>query len=201
MPCTAKPAAGEVVPMPMEPLVVKFPLLVVVALPPIVRMVEMYWFVLVALVVVAFQSERFVMVLEAWFTRMPPVNVARPVTESVPVAVRLAALKLPEKRPLPWTESACEGEVVPMPMFPEESIIILSIVPTVPTAAVLNEKYPIPDVESEMVPVEEATIEVALRYVLVAPTYPAALIVRRASPEVIAVSENTAPRDLRALIV
>ena len=41
----------------------------------------MYWFVLVALVVVAFQSERFVMVLEAWFTRMPPVNVARPVTE------------------------------------------------------------------------------------------------------------------------
>ena len=84
-------AHGEVVPTPIVPLVMKFPLLVVVALPPMVRIDETYWLVLVALVVVAFQSERFVMVLVAWFTRMPPVNVARPVTESVPVAVRLAA--------------------------------------------------------------------------------------------------------------
>ena len=44
-------------------------------------------FVEVAFVLVAFQSERLVTVLEALLTRMPPVSVARPVTESVPVAV------------------------------------------------------------------------------------------------------------------
>ena len=114
LPCTESRAVGEVVPMPTEPLVVKFPLLVVVALPPIVNGRD----VLVRACGVGcrgVQSERFVMVLEALLTRMPPVNVARPVTESVPVAVMLAAERLPEKRPLPWTESACEGEVVPMP--------------------------------------------------------------------------------------
>ena len=74
-------AHGVVVPMPMEPLVVKVPALVVVALPPTVRMVETYWFVLVAFVVVAFQSERLVMVLEAWFTRMPPRKIELRVVE------------------------------------------------------------------------------------------------------------------------
>ena len=138
MPCTAKPAAGEVVPMPMEPLVVKFPLLVVVALPPIVRMVETYWVVLVALVVVAFQIERLVMVLVAWFTRSPPVSVERPVTESVPVAVIFAAERLPEKRPLPWTERSCEGEVVPMPTLPAPSMVRRSLVPRTDEEEILN---------------------------------------------------------------
>ncbi len=47
-----------------------------------------------------------------------PVNVEAPVTESVPVAVRLAPKTLPEKSPLPCTESVCEGEVVPRPRKP-----------------------------------------------------------------------------------
>jgi hypothetical protein len=40
--------------------------------------------------------------------------------EMVPVAVRLASVRSPEKSPLPWTESAREGEVVPMPRNPPE---------------------------------------------------------------------------------
>ena len=74
-------------------------------------------FVEVAFVLVAFQSERLVTVLEALLTE----DAARECsgTETVvPVAVRLAAEMLPEKRPLPWTERSCEGEVVPMPTFP-----------------------------------------------------------------------------------
>src|ERR1700690_272948 len=43
-------------------------------------------------------------------------SVVKPVTLSVPVAVRLAPKIFPEKRPLPWTDSACVGEVVPIPM-------------------------------------------------------------------------------------
>ena len=37
---------------------------------------------------------------------------------SVPVAVMLAAVRLPLKRPLPWTERLVEGDVVPMPVNP-----------------------------------------------------------------------------------
>lgn len=39
-------------------------------------------------------------------------------SETVPEAMILAAIMLPEKRPLPSTESACEGDVVPMPTLP-----------------------------------------------------------------------------------
>ena len=38
--------------------------------------------------------------------------------EAVPVAVRFASERLPEKRPLPWTERVEPGVVVPMPTFP-----------------------------------------------------------------------------------
>jgi len=86
---------GVEVPMPMEPFVVKVPFEVVVALPPTQRL---------------FETER--LVVEAL------VNVETPETESVPVAVRLAAERLPEKRPLPCTESACEGVVEPIPTLP-----------------------------------------------------------------------------------
>jgi len=41
-----------------------------------------------------------------------------PESVSVPVAVIAAAVRLPEKRPLPCTESDCDGEVVPMPTRP-----------------------------------------------------------------------------------
>ena len=88
-------ANGVVVPTPMRPLVVKFPFDVVVALPPTQRLLEMERLVVEALT-----------------------KVETPVTESVPVAVMLAAERLPEKRPLPWTERSCEGEVVPMPTEP-----------------------------------------------------------------------------------
>ena len=44
-------------------------------------------------------------------------KVEAPVTASVPVAVRLARVKFPEKRALPWTERVWDGVVVPMPIF------------------------------------------------------------------------------------
>ena len=60
--------------------------------------------------------------------RMSPLNVvvetpapgATVETMSVPVAVILAALMLPENRPLPWTPRAKleDGEVVPTPTLP-----------------------------------------------------------------------------------
>ncbi len=36
----------------------------------------------------------------------------------VPVAVMFAALTFPENKPLPCTESACDGDVVPRPRLP-----------------------------------------------------------------------------------
>ena len=42
--------------------------------------------------------------------------------ETVPVAVRLARERLPEMRPLPWTERIWVGEVVPRPRLPEVSM-------------------------------------------------------------------------------
>jgi len=64
--------------------------------------------VLVALVVVAFVKTEFTP------TTFPRV--------AVPVAVRLARERSPEKRAEPWRESACVGEVVPRPRFPAASI-------------------------------------------------------------------------------
>ena len=81
--------------MPIFPFVVKVPLLVVVALPPTQRLFEM---------------ERLV---EEAFPR-----VETPETESVPVAVMFAAVRLPEKRPLPCTERSDEGEVEARPREP-----------------------------------------------------------------------------------
>ena len=45
-------------------------------------------------------------------------SVVSPVTLRVPVAIKLARETLPEKRPLPWTESLVAGVVVPMPTLP-----------------------------------------------------------------------------------
>ncbi len=39
--------------------------------------------------------------------------------EAVPVAVSVANERFPERSSLPWTESTCEGEVVPTPMLPD----------------------------------------------------------------------------------
>ena len=51
-----------------------------------------------------------------------PATVALPPIIAVPVAVRLAAERLPEKSPLPLTERICDGEVVPIPKRPAELI-------------------------------------------------------------------------------
>ena len=81
--------------MPTLPLVVKFPLAVVVALPPTQRL---------------FATERFeVEALE---------KEVRPVMERVPVAVMLVAVRLPPKNPLPLTERLVKGLDVPIPTFP-----------------------------------------------------------------------------------
>ena len=48
-------------------------------------------------------------------------EVRAPPIEAVPVAMRLASVRFPEKRPLPCTESTCVGEVVPRPKLPEAS--------------------------------------------------------------------------------
>ena len=63
--------------------------------------------------------------------RMSPLYVVVPVFEksdvpatvmlfrvAVPVANTLAVETLPEKRPLPWTDNICDGEVVPRPSLP-----------------------------------------------------------------------------------
>ncbi len=50
-------------------------------------------------------------------------SVVLPVTDSVPVAVMLLAVRLPLKNPLPATESVAKGEVVPMPTLPPEEIL------------------------------------------------------------------------------
>ena len=45
-------------------------------------------------------------------------RVEAPVTDSVPVAVKLEPVILPLKNPLPATLSVAKGEVVPMPTLP-----------------------------------------------------------------------------------
>lgn len=45
-------------------------------------------------------------------------RVVAPVTLRVPVAVRLAKFRSPEKRALPWTAKALAGVVVPIPTLP-----------------------------------------------------------------------------------
>jgi hypothetical protein len=90
-------------------------------------------------VVVAFVEVEFLAVKswreeEAETRRLP--RVPSPVTESVPVAVRLAAVRLSLKYPLPATESLVKGEVVPMPTFwlvPKKSVEVPESV--VPSAA------------------------------------------------------------------
>ena len=46
------------------------------------------------------------------------VEVAVPVTERVPVAVMLAAVRLPETRASPWTPNCSAGVVEPIPTEP-----------------------------------------------------------------------------------
>ncbi len=64
----------------------------------------------VALVPVAFTNVKFWRVVEPVARRFANAR--------VPVAVMFAAKRLPEKRPLPCTESVWEGVVVPIPTFP-----------------------------------------------------------------------------------
>lgn len=45
--------------------------------------------------------------------------------EVVLVAVRLPEVRVPEMRALPWTESVWDGEVVPKPSLPNESMITI----------------------------------------------------------------------------
>ena len=72
---------------------------------PLVVMSELKKVVVVAAVPVALVKVKF------WNVEAPPMA-------SVPVAVKLASETLPEKRPLPCTESAWLGDVVPMPKNP-----------------------------------------------------------------------------------
>lgn len=56
--------------------------------------------------------------------------------EIVPVAVRLASERLPEKRAFPWTERGWEGVVVPIPTLPlARSVMVEVAVRVVPSAA------------------------------------------------------------------
>jgi hypothetical protein len=52
-----------------------------------------------------------------------------PLTVSVPEAVRLAAVRFPEKRPLPWTPRVPAGEVVPMPTFEAKYALRVVVAP------------------------------------------------------------------------
>lgn len=54
-------------------------------------------------------------------------RVVFPETFNVPVAVMFAAVKFPLKYPLPFTSSALEGEVVPMPRLSikyEDTVVV-----------------------------------------------------------------------------
>ena len=51
----------------------------------------------------------------AMLNPLAEVEVAEPATVRVPVAVRLAIERLPERRAEPWTESSEDGVEVPMP--------------------------------------------------------------------------------------
>src|SRR5665213_749076 len=55
--------------------------------------------------------------------RNPLVNVERPETANVPVAVMFEAVRVPLKKPLPATERRANGEVVPMPTLPAELML------------------------------------------------------------------------------
>jgi hypothetical protein len=71
----------------------------------------------------------------------PPVNVESPVTPrvdervaapamlAVPVAVRFARERLPEIRPLPWTERNCVGVDVPNPRKPVDVNVLVAVPP------------------------------------------------------------------------
>ena len=75
-------------------------------------------FVVVAFVVVLLTTERLVIVLVPLFANTPPESEVRPETLTVPVAMRLARVRLPEMRPDPCTERVAAGLVVPMPKLP-----------------------------------------------------------------------------------
>ena len=67
-------------------------------------------------------------------------NVERPPTVSDEVAVIAAAEMFPENNPFPWTESICEGDVVPMPTLPPlvakyaEPVLLITVVDAPPFA-------------------------------------------------------------------
>lgn len=83
------------------------------------------------IVVVAVPPKYEVPKTESRVVLAPPFSVAKlatervldrveaPVIVAVPVAVKLARDRLPEKRESPWTESLDAGEVVPIPTLPE----------------------------------------------------------------------------------
>ena len=58
---------------------------------------------------------------------------------TVPVAVRFASERLPEKSALPWRERSEDGVVVPMPTLPEALIVKRC------TPAVENARMPVPE--------------------------------------------------------
>src|SRR3989344_2621918 len=62
-------------------------------------------------------------------------NVVRPVTDSVPVAVRFAEVRLPLKKPLPATERSANGEVVPIPTFPVLEMNMVDVACAVPASS------------------------------------------------------------------
>ncbi len=76
--------------------------------------------VVVALEVVALRAVKF------WSVVEPVANMLSAV--SVPVAVMLVAVKLPAKNPLPTTESAANGLVVPMPTLPPIKVATVAFV-------------------------------------------------------------------------
>ena len=77
-----------------------------------------------------------------------------PVTVSVPVAVRFAVVRSPEKSPLPWTERLVEGVVVPMPSQPLEVKVEVAVAPN---HAPLNTESSV----VEALPLNERRVEVA----------------------------------------
>lgn len=74
-------------------------------------------FVVVALDPVALRKVKF------WRVDDPVAR--RFANERVPVAVMFAAEMFPEMSAFPCTERVCDGVVVPIPKFPEASIVVL----------------------------------------------------------------------------
>ena len=71
--------------------------------------------------------------------------------------MKFAAIRLPEKRPLPWTEKLVEGAVVPTPTLPCEKYET-PFAPPLPPRPGVNTRLP-PAVEPPSVPPLEAEME------------------------------------------